>query len=71
MRMRRDMIAVKPRGGRSFRRDQGRRRSPSASIAVLAWFRGQVHAHGGGNYHTLLNDALRNDIAEEDELDLL
>jgi hypothetical protein len=32
---------------------------------VLAWFRGQVHAHGGGNDHTLLNDAPRNDIAEE------
>jgi uncharacterized protein (DUF4415 family) len=38
---------------------------------VLAWFDSQVHAHGGGHDHTLLNDALRHDIAEEDPLDLL
>lgn len=26
---------------------------------VLDWFRGEVHAAGGGNYQTLLNHALR------------
>lgn len=26
---------------------------------VLAWFRKQVHAAGGGNYQTLINQALR------------
>lgn len=26
---------------------------------VLAWFRDQVHAAGGGNYQTLINQALR------------
>ena len=26
---------------------------------VLDWFRGQVHAAGGGNYQTLINAALR------------
>jgi uncharacterized protein (DUF4415 family) len=26
---------------------------------ILAWFREQVHAEGGGNYQTLINDALR------------
>jgi uncharacterized protein (DUF4415 family) len=26
---------------------------------VLAWFREQVHAAGGGNYQTQINDALR------------
>ena len=26
---------------------------------VLAWFKGRVHATGGGNYQTLINDALR------------
>ncbi|MBV9110628.1 MAG: BrnA antitoxin family protein [Gemmatimonadetes bacterium] len=26
---------------------------------VLAWFRAQVHAAGGGNYQTLMNNALR------------
>lgn len=26
---------------------------------VLEWFRAQVHAAGGGNYQTLLNQALR------------
>jgi len=26
---------------------------------VLDWFRGEVHAAGGGNYQTLINHALR------------
>lgn len=26
---------------------------------ILAWFRQQVHASGGGNYQTLINRALR------------
>ena len=26
---------------------------------VLAWFRDQVHAAGGGNYQSLINEALR------------
>jgi uncharacterized protein (DUF4415 family) len=26
---------------------------------ILNWFRGQVHKRGGGNYQTLINDALR------------
>ena len=26
---------------------------------VLDWFRNQVHEAGGGNYQTLINDALR------------
>lgn len=26
---------------------------------ILAWFRKQVHESGGGNYQTLINDALR------------
>lgn len=26
---------------------------------VLEWFKGQVHAAGGGNYQTLINGALR------------
>ena len=26
---------------------------------VLDWFRAQVHAAGGGNYQSLINDALR------------
>jgi len=33
---------------------------------ALAWCHSQVHAHGGGNYHTLINDMLRNDIADEE-----
>ncbi|HTR03244.1 MAG TPA: BrnA antitoxin family protein [Thermoanaerobaculia bacterium] len=34
---------------------------------VLAWFREQVHAAGGGNYQTLINLALRQFIAERRE----
>ena len=26
---------------------------------ILKWFRNQVHKRGGGNYQTLINDALR------------
>ncbi|MGF1522152.1 MAG: BrnA antitoxin family protein [Leptolyngbyaceae cyanobacterium] len=29
---------------------------------VLAWFREQVHVAGGGNYQTLINEALRQHI---------
>ena len=31
---------------------------------LLAWFRGQVHSSGGGNYQTLVNDALRTFVQE-------
>ena len=31
---------------------------------VLAWFREQVHASGGGNYQTLINEALRAFVKE-------
>ena len=31
---------------------------------VLAWFREQVQAAGGGNYQTLINDALRAYVQE-------
>ena len=34
---------------------------------VLAWFKEQVHAAGGGNYQTLINSALREFIAQERE----
>ncbi|MCC5655687.1 BrnA antitoxin family protein [Nostoc sp. XA010] len=34
---------------------------------VLAWFRDQVHAAGGGNYQTLINDALREYIQQRCE----
>jgi len=31
---------------------------------ILNWFREQVHADGGGNYQTLINDALRAFVQE-------
>ncbi len=34
---------------------------------VLVWFREQVHAAGGGNYQTLINDALREYIQQRRE----
>ena len=34
---------------------------------ILAWFREQVHLSGGGNYQTLINDALRQNIQEQRE----
>ncbi|PSB00348.1 BrnA antitoxin family protein [Merismopedia glauca] len=34
---------------------------------VLAWFREQVHAAGGGNYQTSINEALRQHIQQQRE----
>ena len=34
---------------------------------VIAWFRNQVDRAGGGNYQSLINDALRQHIARERE----
>lgn len=34
---------------------------------ILAWFREQVHLAGGGNYQTLINDALREYIQQRRE----
>lgn len=34
---------------------------------ILAWFRKQVHLAGGGNYQTLINDALREYIQRSGE----
>ncbi len=34
---------------------------------VLAWFREQVHFAGGGNYQTLINEALRMHIRQQQE----
>ncbi len=33
---------------------------------VLNWFRNQVHEAGGGNYQTLINEALRQYIQVQD-----
>ena len=32
---------------------------------ILAWFRALVHKRGGGNYQTLINDALRQHVKQE------
>jgi uncharacterized protein (DUF4415 family) len=34
---------------------------------ILEWFRGEVERAGGGNYQTLINDALRQYIQRSDE----
>jgi uncharacterized protein (DUF4415 family) len=34
---------------------------------ILAWFREQVHTAGGGNYQSLINDALRQHIQQQRE----
>ncbi len=35
---------------------------------VLNWFRQQVHEAGGGNYQTLINEALREYVQYRDEM---
>lgn len=34
---------------------------------ILKWFRRQVHAAGGGNYQTLMNEALREHVERRQE----
>ena len=34
---------------------------------ILNWFRDQVHAAGGGNYQSLINQALREHMTHEKE----
>jgi uncharacterized protein (DUF4415 family) len=34
---------------------------------ILEWFRGEVEAAGGGNYQTLINNALREYITHQQE----
>jgi len=34
---------------------------------ILEWFRGEVDAAGGGNYQTLINNALREYITSQQE----
>ena len=34
---------------------------------ILAWFREQVHLSGGGNYQTLINESLRQNIQQQCE----
>ncbi len=33
---------------------------------IINWFRAKVHEAGGGNYQTLINEALRHYIQQED-----
>jgi hypothetical protein len=35
---------------------------------LLEWFRGRVHRLGGGNYQTLINSALREHMARDEDL---
>jgi uncharacterized protein (DUF4415 family) len=34
---------------------------------LIQWFKGQVHEAGGGNYQTLINDALREYVKNKRE----
>ena len=34
---------------------------------IVEWFKGKVEAAGGGNYQTLMNDALREHIAHREK----
>ena len=34
---------------------------------VIEWFRARVEARGGGNYQTMINEALRAHIAEREQ----
>jgi uncharacterized protein (DUF4415 family) len=34
---------------------------------ILAWFRARAHSAGGGNYQTMINEALREYMTQESE----
>lgn len=34
---------------------------------IIDWFKNKVHSAGGGNYQSMINEALRKYIAEENE----
>jgi len=34
---------------------------------IVDWFRSKVEEHGGGNYQSMLNDALRKHIEQQDQ----
>ena len=34
---------------------------------IISWFKAQVHEAGGGNYQTMINDALRDFIERQKE----
>jgi uncharacterized protein (DUF4415 family) len=36
---------------------------------ILKWFRQRVHEAGGGNYQTLINEALREHVQQRGELE--
>ncbi|MEA2237898.1 MAG: hypothetical protein QOC81_2622 [Thermoanaerobaculia bacterium] len=64
------MIFRQASAARWFPRSAGKRESRSASTTtsdVLDWFRHKVNAAGGGNYQTMLNNALREYVAEHKE----
>ncbi len=46
---------VKPAGGKT-------RITIRIDTDILNWFRSKIHKAGGGNYQTLINDALREHI---------
>jgi len=52
---------VKPRPGKT-------RITIRIDTDVLNWFRNQVHEAGGGNYQTLMNEALREYIRYQDDM---
>lgn len=35
---------------------------------IIEWFRNRVHEKGGGNYQTMINEALRSYIQRQDNL---
>jgi uncharacterized protein (DUF4415 family) len=35
---------------------------------IINWFRNKVHESGGGNYQTLINEALRQYIQQQDNI---
>lgn len=66
--MRKEYDFSKGQRGRVIRVPRGKTRiTIRLDEAVIDWFREQVDRAGGGNYQTLINDALREHIGRVEE----
>ena len=65
--MRRSYDFSKGKRGAVLRSERGKTRiTIRLDTDILDWFREQVNRAGGGNYQTLLNNALREYVTEKD-----
>ena len=61
------MISAKVSGVPSFHPRERSTDHHSAGPGIIDWFRSKVEEQGGGNYQTMLNDALRKYVERQEQ----